>query len=230
MWGQDELHRLSPILERIGDDIAPLEGKQILVLCSASGEVAFWLAQRMERGRIVGLELDPELLKASQATAKARGLEHIIDFRAAEKERIPFPNSAFDVLISEFILYPTPAPTDIGQPEMVRVLKPGGMMVLTDVITPQPYPDEVREALAEIGLTYLCEATKEDFRDWMEEAGLTEVQVMDVTPVVRQAWEYRRKQDSGGQDKPGYRHLLEDDDYALGGPLFYIYVIGRKPA
>lgn len=228
MWSQDEIYVLFPILERIGDDIAPLEGKQILVLCSASGEVAFWLAQRMEQGKIIGLELDPELLKASQSAAKARGLERIIEFRAAEKERIPFPDSVFDVLLSEFILYPTPAPTEIGQPEMARVLKSGGTMVLTDVITPQPYPNEVREALAEIGLTYLCEATKEDFRDWMEEAGLTDVQVTDITPVVREAWEYRRKQDLKGQDKPGYRYLLEDDDYALGRALFYIYVIGRR--
>jgi len=229
MWSEQELRILTPILEHIGHEIAPLDGKRILVLCSAAGDVAFWLAERMTSGKIVGLELSSDLLALSRARAKEKGLVALVEFRAAEKTYIPFPDNTFDALISEFILYPTPLPTDIGQPEMARVLKPGGAMVLTDVITPQPYPEEVRRALAEVGLTYLCEATKEDFRQWMAEAGLTEVRVEDVTFYARQAWEWRRDHDPQAASKQGYRYLLEDRRFALGRGLFYIYVTGRKP-
>jgi len=191
--------------------------------------MAFWLAERMKSGKIVGLELSDNLLAVSQANVKGKGLESLVEFQAAEKTYIPFPEDSFGALVSEFILYPTPLPTDIGQPEMVRVLKPGGVMVLTDVITPQAYPEEVRQALAGVGLTYLCEASKEDFQQWMEEAGLTDVHVVDVTSYVRQAWIWRRKQDPEGMSRPGYRYLLEDNRYTLGKGLFYILVSGRKP-
>ena len=229
MWNEQELQILTSILEQIADEIAPLDGKHILVLCSAAGDVVFWLAERMTSGKIVGLELSSDLLALSQARAKEKGVESLVEFQAAEKTYIPFPDNTFDALISEFILYPTPLPTDIGQPEMARVLKPGGVMVLTDVITPQPYPEEVRRALAEVGLTYLCEATKEDFRQWMVEAGLTEVRVVDVTPYARQAWEWRREHDPQAANKQGYRYLLEDERFALGRGLFYIYITGKKP-
>jgi len=230
MWSQQELQFLMPVLERIRAEIAPLDGKQILLLCSAAGDVAFWLARHMNGGKIIGLELDPDLLKASQRRAKEQRLESLVEFHAAEKKRIPFPDHTFDALISEFIVYPTPSPTDIGQPEMARVLKPGGAMVLTDVITPMPYPEHVCKALAEIGLTYLCEATKEDFRGWMEEAVLMDVQVADVTSVVRRAWEHRKEHDPERANTAGYLYLLEDERYALGKGLFYIYVRGRKAA
>ncbi len=87
----------------------------------------------------------------------------------------------------------------------------------------------MRRALAQVGLTYLCEATPEDFRQWMTEAGLTEVRVVDVTPYARRAWEWRREHDPQGASKPGYRYLLEDQRFALGKGLFYIYVTGKKP-
>jgi len=101
-------------------------------------------------------------------------------------------------------------------------------MVLTDVITPRSYPEEVQQALAEVGLTYLCEAREGDFQHWMAEAGLTDVRVMDVTSYARRAWEWRREQDPEGESKPGYRYLVEDNRYALGKGLFYIYVRGKK--
>jgi len=70
MWSKQERQILTPVLEQIGGEIVPLEGKHILVLCSAAGDMAFWLAERMKSGKIVGLELLADLLAASQAKAK----------------------------------------------------------------------------------------------------------------------------------------------------------------
>ena len=133
-WRPAEIKMLSPILDQIQCDLEPLNGKEILVLCSATGEIAFWLAERMTHGRVLGVELDPESLKAAQLAAKERGLDALVEFRGTEKTRLPLPDNTFDGLVSEFIIYPTPAPTLIGQPEMARVLKPGGKMAITDII------------------------------------------------------------------------------------------------
>lgn len=227
-WNQVEIEKLSPILKQVQLDLEPLEEKSILVLCSAGGDVAFLLGERMKRGQVIGLELGEELLEAAQRSAKEKGLESIVEFRKAKKERIPFPNEVFDALVSEFIIFPTPLPTEIGQQEMARVLKPGGKMVLTDVIVTKPAPQELRTELQAIGLNYLCDATQDDFRDWMKKAGLTDVEVVDFTAVVRKVWEQRQDCDASPEQRRGYSLLLEDPEFRLGEAIFYIYVRGKK--
>ncbi len=228
-WTQNEIALLSPVLERFEIDLKPLEGKNILVLCSAGGDVAFWLASRMKQGKVTGTELDPYLLDRSREQAKEQGLESIVEFYQAEKTYIPFPDSTFDALVSEFIVFPTPSPTEIGQPEMARVLKSGGIMALTDVIVVKPLPQDVRLELRKIGLDYLCEGTQGDFLCWMEEAGLVETEVVDLTPDVRRVWEKRRQSISKAEQPKGFAYLLDDSNFRLGDAIFYIYVRGKKP-
>jgi hypothetical protein len=139
------------------------------------------------------------------------------------------PDASFDALVREFIVYPTNAPAEIGQSEMVRVLKPGGKMVLTDVILTRPLPAEAHEALGNIGLDHLCEATRDDFKRWMTAAGLVNVEVLDLTSSVRSAWESRRDTDLSAAHWMGYSYLLEDMQFGLGKAIFYIYVHGEKP-
>ena len=228
-WSQSEIERLAPILEEIQADLEPLNGKDILVLCSAAGEIPFWLAERMTQGHILGVELNDDLLEVARLSAKERDVGHLVEFQKADKIRLPLPDNTFDGLISEFIIYPTPMPTEIGQPEMGRVLKPGGRMVITDVIVTQPISQEALNELKAIGLDYLCEGTAEDFRRWMQEAGLTDIVVKDLTPRVKAVWEERRAQDPMLEHRSGYSRLLEDPSVRLGDRIFYIYVRGTKP-
>jgi len=229
-WNQEEIEKLSPILEQMQADLEPLDGKSILVLCSAEGDIAFWLGRRIKNGLVVGLELCNELLKAAQVQAIEKRLENLIKFQKAEKDHIPFPGETFDALVSEFIIFPTSVPTQIGQPEMARVLKPSGKMILTDVIVTKSLSEEKREELRAIGLDYLCEGTQNDFQNWMKDANLVNVKILDFTPVVRQVWEQRQDKDASSDRQKGYSILLEDSEFRLGKGIFYIYVRGeRKP-
>jgi SAM-dependent methyltransferase len=227
-WNRSEIDRLSPILEQLSSDLSPVDGKRILVLCSAAGEVAFRLAEMMEIGKVTGLELDQEYLGMVRRAAHEMGLENMVEFLPAEKNRIPMPDTSFDALVSDFIVYPTSSPTEIWQPEMARVLVPGGRMILTDVIVTAPLPPQIRQEFAAIGLDYLCDATQDDFRSWMTAAGLINVEVLDLTPTVRGAWEYRRSVDLTATHQSGYSYLLDNQKYSLGKTLFYIYVRGDK--
>ena len=228
-WSRNEINCLLPILEQISSDLTPVDGKNFLILSSATGEVAFWLAEMMEQGNVTGLELDQESLDIARRATREMGLEGVVEFRPAEIQHIPMPDACFDVLVSEFTVYPTNSPTEIGQPEMVRVLKPGGKLVLTDVIVTKPLPEQVRHALATIGLDYLCEGTQDDFRRWMVEAGLINVEVRDLTSIVRNVWEDRYASDFATSHQSGYSYLLDDPRVGLGKTIFYIYVRGEKP-
>ena len=55
-WSYSEIKKLSSILEQMQTDLEPLDGKSILVLCSAAGRIPFWLAERMTRGHILALK------------------------------------------------------------------------------------------------------------------------------------------------------------------------------
>lgn len=228
-WSRNEINLLLPILEQVSSDLTPMDGKKILVLCSATGEVAFWLAEMMEQGQVTGLELDPESLDIARRSAHEMGLEQVVEFLSAELMRIPTPDSVFNGLVSEFIVYPTSTPTQIGQPEMARVLAHGGKMILTGVIITKPLPQPMHQELAAIGLDYLCEGTQADFRGWMSDAGLINIEVLDLTPTVREAWEYRRMNDKSPSHQKGYSFLLDDRNFGLAGAVFYIYVRGEKP-
>ena len=102
----------------------------------------------MEQGKVTGLELDQEALEIARRSAHEMGLEGMVEFLPAEKEHLPMLDASFDALVSEFIVYPTSTPTEIGQAEMARVLVPGGKMILTDVIVTRPLPQPVRQELA----------------------------------------------------------------------------------
>ncbi len=228
-WNRTEIDRLNPILEQISVDLAPVDGKRIVVLCSAAGEVAFRLAEMMETGKVTGLELDVELLEESRRAVREMGLGSMVEFLPAEKDRLKLKDESYDALVSEFIVYPSPAPTQIGQVEMARVLAPGGKMILTDVISTRPMALEIREELEILGLDYLCDGTPEDFRKWMKEAGLINVQVRDLTPLLREVWEARREVDRSTSHEMGYAYLLDNHKLGLGKTIFYIYVVGEIP-
>ena len=228
-WNRTEIDRLAPILEQVSSDLSPVDGKRILVLCSAAGEVAFRLAEMMETGKVTGLELDQESREIARRAAHEMGLEGMVEFSPAEKDRIPFPDANFDALVSELIVYPTSTAAEIGQAEMRRVLTPGGRMILTDVIVTVPLPPHIRQEYAAIGLDYLREANQDDFKSWMTAAGLINIQVIDLTDTVRNVWEDRRSVDLIASHRPGYSHLLDHQRYCLGKSLFYIYVRGDKP-
>jgi SAM-dependent methyltransferase len=230
-WREEDLGELEAILQRMEEELKPLRGKNILVLCCGAGQVALRLAKKMAgSGQVVGLDLSDDLLENARRQAKAQGLEGIVRFQKAEKHRLPFPDKTFDALVSEFIVYPAPLITEIGQPEMARVLKAGGKMILTDVIVTRPLTRETEDGLKSIGLDYLCEGTPDDFRRWMEEAGLVNIEVLDFTPLLRKVWERRREGDASPGQETGYFTLLEDPALQLGEAIFYIYVQGEKEA
>ena len=224
-WTAEERQVLEPVVDAIVHDLEPLAGKRILVLCSAAGEVAFRIGERVGEGEVIGLELADDMLEASvEALADRRDIP--ARFQKALTERIPFLDESFDGVVSEFIVFPTSQATDIGQPEMARVLRPGGVVTITDVIVPAEPPPEVRADLSAAGLDYLCAATLEDFRRWRQEAGLTDVEVLDLTDVVRPVWERRLSDPSVAS---AARHLLGSGPWSLGHGLRYIRVRGTKP-
>jgi ubiquinone/menaquinone biosynthesis C-methylase UbiE len=71
-WTDDDLNQLEPILRTIERDLYPLPGKDVLILCCGSGQMALRLGKKMDgAGKVVGLDLSEELLERAREDVKA---------------------------------------------------------------------------------------------------------------------------------------------------------------
>ena len=228
-WSPAEIERLNPVLQEVLGGLEMLEGDSLLLMGSGEGEMAFRLAEAYPDVWVTGAELDLALVDAARAAAAERKGKGHVQFSPTEKAQLPFYENVFNHLVSESIVFPSPTPNLIYQREMVRVLCPGGQMLLTDVIVPRPVSAEVRKELRKIGIDHLREASAEEFRSGLEAAGLCEVVMKDLSGVLRTVWEERARQDADLDHARGYSLLLQESPVTLGKGLFYIVARGVKP-
>ncbi len=222
-WTENEVRALTPILERVESALGQLACARVLVLCSAGGDLALRLAPRLGgKGKVTGLELDPVLLRIASGRAAYSPVGYLMDFKRGERARLPFPDSSFDALVRDLIVFPTPAPTETGYSEMARVLRPGGRMVLTDIVVHPPLPPLSREALRSIGIAYVRDSKVDDLKAGMGGAGLADVGVEDLSPIMHTVWEARRGADRSPGHGPAYETLLGKGRHSLGKGLRYV--------
>lgn len=81
--------------------------------------------------RIVGIDLYPSMIERSMARAKKEKLDHLLDFRVADVQDLPFEDSTFDAVMAESVFAFVPDKA-LGLSECVRVTKPGGWVGFTE--------------------------------------------------------------------------------------------------
>lgn len=111
-------------------DLVDVRGKTVLDVGCGTG-IASLHALARGATRVVGVDLAGGMLRMARAKARARGLDETrLAFRPADADALPFPEHAFDVVISSVMLEFAPDPLKTVT-EMVRVLAPGGRLALS---------------------------------------------------------------------------------------------------
>jgi SAM-dependent methyltransferase len=98
-------------------------GQEVLDVACGTGVVAITAARL--GARAAGLDLAPALLERARENSQLAEVR--IDWREGDVEQLPFDDSAFDVVLSQFGHMFAPRP-ELAVAEMLRVLKPGGMI------------------------------------------------------------------------------------------------------
>jgi ubiquinone/menaquinone biosynthesis C-methylase UbiE len=113
-------------------------GETVLDVGCGTGTLALLAKQRVgATGRVTGIDPSESMIARARRKAARRGLE--VDFRVGAIEQLAFPDQAFDVVLSTFMMHLLP--DDLkrrGLAEVARVLKPGGRLLVVDTCRPEP--------------------------------------------------------------------------------------------
>ncbi len=154
-----------------------VEGETVLDLGSGGGIDVFLAARRVgSSGRVIGVDMTPEMLERAQANAARAGLDNV-EFRQGLIEDLPVEDATVDVIISNCVINLAPEKAPVFA-EAFRVLRSGGRLVVSDVVTDAALPEEVRDDLGSWSSCVGGALPQDDYLAAITEAGFTGVEVL----------------------------------------------------
>lgn len=128
--------------------------ERILDLGCGRGAVLLMAAQHLTTGRAVGVDLwrtvdqSGNSAEATQRNAVAEGVADRVELHTGDMTALPFENNGFDVVLSNFAIHNISGRAGRGKAicEAVRVLRPGGRLLIVDVRATRQYQTQLVKA------------------------------------------------------------------------------------
>ena len=175
-----------------GDPVAMANlqpGETVLDLGSGGGIDALIASKLVGgAGHVYGVDMTAEMVQLASANATEAGCANV-EFVQGRIEDIPLPPESVDVVISNCVINFASNKLRVLQ-EACRVLKPGGRLVVSDIVAFQPYPPEAEQALRAVTGCSNGMATVAEYEQLLHEAGFSQAAVQPKTiytfPVLEQ--------------------------------------------
>ncbi|MBM4432529.1 MAG: arsenite methyltransferase [Chloroflexi bacterium] len=156
------------------------EGDTVLDLGSGAGFDCFLAANKVgSQGKVIGVDMTPEMLDKARENAR-KGKYENVEFRLGEIENLPAADNSVDVIISNCVINLAPDKARVFK-EAFRVLKPGGRLMVSDIVLLKELPDFIKNSIqAYIGCISGA-VMKDEYLEAVKAAGFQEVRIVDET-------------------------------------------------
>ena len=153
-------------------------GETVLDLGSGAGIDAFLASDEVgDGGRVIGVDMTHEMLQRARANAVKVGKRNV-EFRLGEIEHLPVADNSVDAVISNCVINLSPDKVGVFR-EALRVLKPGGRAVVSDIVLDRPLPEDVAGSAAAYVGCIAGASLREDYVRLMRQAGFVNVEIVD---------------------------------------------------
>jgi ubiquinone/menaquinone biosynthesis C-methylase UbiE len=161
----------------VGDFLAIWDGRNpILDVGTGTAQIPIQLCRQAETAEVVAIDLAEHMLAVGRENVRQAGFEGRLRLERQDAKVLPYPDASFAALISNSIIHHIPSPRKV-MAEMVRVLRPGGCLLVRDLLRP-----DNAETLQHIVRTYAGDANdhqRQMFADSLH-AALTLAEVRDL--------------------------------------------------
>lgn len=151
-------------------------GERVLDLGSGGGIDCFLAATQVgPSGRVIGVDMTPEMIQKARTNARTVGAENV-EFRMAEIENLPVADRSVDAVVSNCVINLSPDRARVFA-EIFRVLKPGGRVAISDIVTSAPLPEAVRNDPAALVGCIAGAPSVDEIQNHLTSAGFIKVSV-----------------------------------------------------
>ncbi|OGP83368.1 MAG: arsenite S-adenosylmethyltransferase [Deltaproteobacteria bacterium RBG_13_65_10] len=176
-------------------------GDVVVDLGSGGGFDTFLAAREVgERGHVIGVDMTDHMIALARANAEKGGFKNV-EFRKGTIEDLPVADATADMIISNCVINLSPEKPKVFA-EAFRVLKPGGRLMVSDIVLTEPLPEALLSHMALYAACVAGAALREEYLEAIRAAGFERVEVIEETsfskfaasmsendPIVKQAME-----------------------------------------
>jgi SAM-dependent methyltransferase len=203
-------------------------GQTVLDLGSGGGIDCFMAAKKVgETGHVIGVDMTPQMLEKARLNQAKMGFKNV-EFRLGEIEHLPVADGTVDVIISNCVVNLSPDKLQVFR-EAYRVLKPGGKLALSDIVTDGPLPQAIKDSLSAWAGCVAGALDVKDYLSMLDEAGFTSIEVVPVYFDQETVDEYVKVAEGGSCCGSGKQVVISDGTRSTVVELDENIDLGDKP-